>query len=322
VTPPQVLTSADKHSSVDDLNSTPGKPLRICMVSLHGLIRGDSMELGRDADTGGQVKYVVELARELGRHKNVARVDLLTRQIIDQKVSADYAQPEEPLGENARIVRIPFGPKRYLAKEKLWPYLELFTDQALSFFRRNGIPDVIHGHYADAGRAGAELARLLHVPFVFTGHSLGRVKNQRLLADPNANPAAELEKRYLFAERFEAEEKALETASMIVTSTSQEIDQQYDLRTTGDLWEDWSGQGEKWLYSNVGWMYVTPDGGLFEFAGNDDGTDRLIYQFSAEYHQDVSLLYNAYDNSQRDKRSADSLFEDIAAGCDDLLVAI
>ena len=101
-----------------------------------------------------------------------------------------------------------------------------------------------------------------------------------------------------------------------------EIDQQYDLRTTGDLWEDWSGQGEKWLYSNVGWMYVTPDGGLFEFAGNDDGTDRLIYQFSAEYHQDVSLLYNAYDNSQRDKRSADSLFEDIAAGCDDLLVAI
>ena len=229
MTPPQILTAADKHSAVDDLNSAPDKPLRICMVSLHGLIRGDNMELGRDADTGGQVKYVVELARELGRHKNVAGVDLLTRQIIDQKVSADYAQPEERLGENARIVRIPFGPKRYLAKEKLWPYLELFTDQALNFFRRNGIPDVIHGHYADAGRAGAELARLLHVPFVFTGHSLGRVKNQRLLADPNANPAAELEKRYLFAERFEAEEKALETASMIVTSTSQEIDQQYEL---------------------------------------------------------------------------------------------
>jgi len=75
------------------------------------------MELGRDADTGGQVKYVVELARELGRHKSVARVALLTRHTIDRKVSTDYARPEEPRGEKARIVRVPFGSKRYLARE-------------------------------------------------------------------------------------------------------------------------------------------------------------------------------------------------------------
>ncbi|KAI3763752.1 hypothetical protein L2E82_13749 [Cichorium intybus] len=31
--------------------------------SLHGLIRAENMEVGRDSDTGGQVKYVVELAR-------------------------------------------------------------------------------------------------------------------------------------------------------------------------------------------------------------------------------------------------------------------
>ncbi|KAI3750159.1 hypothetical protein L2E82_20785 [Cichorium intybus] len=30
---------------------------------LHGLIRAENMEVGRDSDTGGQVKYVVELAR-------------------------------------------------------------------------------------------------------------------------------------------------------------------------------------------------------------------------------------------------------------------
>ncbi len=82
--------------------------------------------------------------------------------------------------DNAKIVRIPFGPKRYLRKESLWPYIEMFIDQTLAHFKRSGLPDIIHGHYADAGLAGAQLARLLHIPFVFTGHSLGRVKRQRL----------------------------------------------------------------------------------------------------------------------------------------------
>ena len=39
------------------------QPMHCVLISLHGLVRGDEQELGRDADTGGQVKYVVELAR-------------------------------------------------------------------------------------------------------------------------------------------------------------------------------------------------------------------------------------------------------------------
>ncbi len=207
--------------------STKHDGLRICLISLHGLLRGDSMELGRDADTGGQVKYVVELARELAQQSNVEQVELLTRQVIDPKVDESYAQPVEQLCEGARIVRIPFGPRRYLKKEALWPYIELFVDQTLGHFRRTTIPDVIHGHYADAGLAGAQLSRLLHVPFMFTGHSLGRVKAQRLaLGDQGVR---ELEQKYKFRVRYEAEETALETAAMVVTSTSQEIEQQYEL---------------------------------------------------------------------------------------------
>lgn len=201
--------------------------LKISLISLHGLIRGTAPELGRDADTGGQVKYVLELARELAAQPHVREVELLTRQILDPKVSDEYAQPEEPLCENAKIVRIPFGPKRYLKKEALWPYIELFVDQTLVHFRRTSIPDIIHGHYADAGLAGAQLARLLHVPYIFTGHSLGRVKEQRLSLDSKVR--AGLEKKYKFTLRYEAEETALETASMVVTSTTQEVEQQYQL---------------------------------------------------------------------------------------------
>jgi len=53
-------------------------PLVILMLSIHGLVRGHDLELGRDADTGGQVTYVVELARALGRHPRCRAVDLLT----------------------------------------------------------------------------------------------------------------------------------------------------------------------------------------------------------------------------------------------------
>ncbi|MEZ6123017.1 MAG: HAD-IIB family hydrolase [Planctomycetaceae bacterium] len=221
--PAVTATLEDGHS--DSLK--PHLPLKITLISLHGLIRGTNPELGRDSDTGGQVRYVLELARELARQPEVQQVELLTRQIIDSSVSPDYAQIEEPLCDGAKIVRIPFGPRRYLPKERLWPYIEMFVDQTLAHFRRAGIPAVIHGHYADAGLAGAQLARLLHVPFVFTGHSLGRVKQQRLLAA--GGDAENLEKRFHFRTRAEAEEVALETASMVITSTNQEVEGQYEL---------------------------------------------------------------------------------------------
>jgi sucrose-phosphate synthase len=204
-----------------------GDGLHIALLSLHGLIRATDCELGRDADTGGQTKYVLELAAELAKQPEIARVELITRQVVDPKIHDDYAQLEEPIPGvgNAKIVRIPFGPKRYLKKEALWPYMEVFIDQTISHFKRTGLPDLIHGHYADAGLGGGQLARLLHIPFVFTGHSLGRVKRERLAASKRA--PEKLEATYKLAARIEAEEIALETATMVVASTAQEIEDQY-----------------------------------------------------------------------------------------------
>jgi len=201
--------------------------IRIALISLHGLIRGNHLELGRDEDTGGQTRYVVELARALAERDDVAHIDLITRQIVDERVSEDYAVLVEPIAEKASIVRIPFGPKRYLNKTKLWPYIEVFVDQCLNHFRRTDtIPDIIHGHYADAGYGGGQLARLLGIPFVFTGHSLGRVKKERLL-ESGLSPE-KIESRYNISARIEGEEFALETCSLICTSTHQEVREQYE----------------------------------------------------------------------------------------------
>ena len=69
--------------------------LSIALLSVHGLIRGCDLELGRDADTGGQTLYVVELAQALARHPAVSRVDLITRRVVDAEVSPDYAEEFE-----------------------------------------------------------------------------------------------------------------------------------------------------------------------------------------------------------------------------------
>ncbi|NDP47623.1 MAG: HAD family hydrolase, partial [Sulfuriferula multivorans] len=108
------------------------RPLYIVLISVHGLIRGQQLELGRDADTGGQTKYVVELARALGERGDVEKVVLLTRRIIDDQVDADYAEPFEALSDKVEIVRIECGEPKYLPKEMLWGSLETFSDNALT----------------------------------------------------------------------------------------------------------------------------------------------------------------------------------------------
>ncbi len=200
----------------------------IMLISIHGLIRGSDLELGRDADTGGQTKYVVELARALIKHTDVGRVDLITRSISDERVHEDYARPLEELADGVNIVRIPCGPDRYIPKEKLWPYLDCFADNVMRYIRsQKRAPDLVHGHYADAGHVAGRISGVLATPMVFTGHSLGRVKRQRLL-DQGGRPDA-IEKRYRITRRIEAEETALEYASFVVASTQQEVEEQYCL---------------------------------------------------------------------------------------------
>ena len=220
----------EKHTATQTQNESP---LYILMISVHGLIRGNDLELGRDADTGGQTAYVVDLARALVRHRDVEKVDLLTRLVDDPDVTPDYACPEEDLGGGARILRLPCGPKRYIRKEMLWPHLDQMVDQCLHLLRRQKrLPDLIHTHYADAGYVGRQLSLLLGIPQVHTGHSLGRPKRERLLASGRKEQA--IERQFNFERRIAVEEDVLKHASLVVTSTRQEIDEQYGMYQNND----------------------------------------------------------------------------------------
>ncbi len=200
--------------------------LYIALISVHGLIRGTNPELGRDADTGGQVQYVLDLARALSERPDVDRVELMTRQILSTNVGTQYGEPIEQIADKAWIVRLPCGPNRYLHKETLWPYMPQFTDEALQHFRRiRRVPDVVHSHYADAGVVGVRLSKLLGATLVHTGHSLGKSKQLRLL-DKGLAPET-IEKRYRMTRRIAAEEAVLEAADLVIASTDQEVEEQW-----------------------------------------------------------------------------------------------
>ena len=96
--------------------------LKLLQLHLHGLFRSQDLELGRDADTGGQTLYVLELARSLANRAEVAQVEVVTRLIQDRRVSLDYSRAHEPIAPAASIRRFSFGPRRYLRKEQLWPH--------------------------------------------------------------------------------------------------------------------------------------------------------------------------------------------------------
>ena len=200
--------------------------LRLLHLHLHGLIRSHDLELGRDSDTGGQTLYVLELVKGLSIRPEVENVQLITRLIVDRRVSSDYSKSIEKISNSAEILRLPFGPKRYIRKELLWPYLDDLADQIVQKLQQEDqLPNWIHAHYADAGYVGSLVSRRLGIPLVFTGHSLGREKQRRLLAA--GIDYDQIEQTYSISKRIEAEELALAHSNLLITSTRQESEDQY-----------------------------------------------------------------------------------------------
>ena len=199
--------------------------LYIQMHSVHGLFRGHDLQLGYDEDTGGQIVYVLELAKALGQLKDVDRVDILTRRIIDDE-HPGYDEEVEKVTDNVNIVRIECGPKKYIKKVKLWPYIGEYVKNTKKFIKKLGRkPDILQSNYADAGLICAKLSKDLKIPQVHTGHSLGIPKMKRL--GVTKSNYKKFDREFHFSSRIPAENKAIHNSYAIVGSTMQEIKGQY-----------------------------------------------------------------------------------------------
>jgi sucrose-phosphate synthase len=184
---------------------------------------GDS-HLTEHPDFGGQLVYVKEIAMAMvdAGHK----VDIVTRRIIDPEwpefaASIDYYEGYKP---DLRIVRLPCGGDGFLAKEQLWDHLPEFIEETVEFYG-DKLPDFVTSHYADGGYCAALLQKATGLQFTFTGHSLGAQKLDKL--GTNRSNADEMEDRFRFSRRIDAERLAMERAYRIITSTHQERMEQY-----------------------------------------------------------------------------------------------
>lgn len=160
---------------------------RIAHLSVHGYF--DPVPILGRTDTGGQVTYVLELAKHLARLG--IKVDIFTRQF-------EGRSQIEPVNDDVRVVRLPCGPDHFIRKEDIFPYWDEYVDNMLAFLKENDLAyQVYHAHYWDAGYVAMKVTEQLGQRFIYTAHSLGAWKREQMGGD-----AAEMEKLWKFEERI------------------------------------------------------------------------------------------------------------------------
>ncbi|HQY06601.1 MAG TPA: glycosyltransferase [Lacunisphaera sp.] len=183
------------------------------MVSTHGYVAAEP-PLGA-ADTGGQVVYVLELAKKLAQLG--FEIDIWTRRFEDQ--------PElDLINERVRVIRVPCGGPNFLGKEYLVEHLGEWAEHALRFIKHHGLRyQFFNSHYWDAGVATTRLAEALDVPHIHTPHSLGLWKKQ-LMEKDCPEDAANFERKYNFTRRITEETLLYRHCDEVIATTPPQVD--------------------------------------------------------------------------------------------------
>lgn len=138
---------------------------RIAIVSEHA---SPLAQLG-GVDSGGQNVYVANVARELARQGHC--VDVFTR------LDNPYLPDQMDWDNNVRIIHVPAGPARHLAKENLLPYMPAFGEYMQRHVCEHGLEyDVIHANFFMSAMAALPLAKRSNTPLAVTFHALGKVR--------------------------------------------------------------------------------------------------------------------------------------------------
>ena len=196
-----------------DISKEVEKSPRIILISTHGYVAAHP-PLGA-ADTGGQVVYVIELARKLAQLGHV--VDIFTRRFEDQ--------PEiDQVDENVRVVRIPCGGRDFIPKEYLHRHLMEWCENALRFIKRHKLSYIfVNSHYWDGGAAGQRVAEALSIPHIHTPHSLGIWKKRQMETD-YPEKADSFEAEFNFSERIRHELIVYRSCDLVIATTPVQVD--------------------------------------------------------------------------------------------------
>jgi sucrose-phosphate synthase len=188
-------------------------------IALQGCLRGGGVVFGLTADTGGHIRYLLDLVAASSQDDRIARIVIATR-LFRGALGPDYAVPEERISDKVTLVRLASTSADYRSKEEMHAEVDSFARNLMAWIAAQPQPpDLIHAHYADAASVATIVEDALGIPFVFTAHSLGRVKASMLGHGAEACPE--------LARRIGAEEGALARASLVVASSRDEAEVQY-----------------------------------------------------------------------------------------------
>lgn len=188
-------------------------------VALQGCLRARNVEFGITADTGGHIRYLLELIEASSRDPKSKRIVIATRR-FKSEFGKDYACRREVVSDKVEIVRLDTRTQGYLEKERLYGEIDSFAEALVAFIEEQPAkPDFLHAHYADAASIAALVEDRLGIPFVFTAHSLGLVKADAIREPIEAVPG--------LLTRIASEETAMRQASLIIASSRDEAEMQW-----------------------------------------------------------------------------------------------
>lgn len=95
--------------------------MKIALISEHA----SPLAAPGGVDSGGQNVYVAQIASHLARRGH--QVDVFTRQDRTDRL------PVVPLAPNVRLIHVPAGPPRFVAKEALLPYMAEFGGHVTNY---------------------------------------------------------------------------------------------------------------------------------------------------------------------------------------------
>ncbi|MBL3556987.1 MULTISPECIES: HAD family hydrolase [Marinobacter] len=194
----------------------------IMHIALQGCLKAGPIPYGLTADTGGHIRYLLELVEALARRPEVSHQIIVTRAFDAPHLGDEYRRLEEQLSPEVTLWRCQGATSDYLPKEALWREVPQMVDSLMERMRQQGVrPALIHAHYADAGVMAMRLKSALGIPYVFTAHSLGATKAQHMPSRGGANKELRRRRRL--------EEVALKGADSVIASSEHEARFQYGL---------------------------------------------------------------------------------------------
>jgi len=175
----------------------------IAILSIHS----DPLAKAGTIESGGQNVYVRNLAKNLS--KLGFYVDIFSR--LDKKNKQAIIQ----LDKRLRVIRVRSGPRRFIPKTELLPYLPEFIANFLKFKTEYKLNyHLIHGNYWEAGWVAIQLKNILKIPLVETFHSLGYIRYHTL----KKFQAQDIDSKE-FKERVDIEKEIIENADRIIATS-------------------------------------------------------------------------------------------------------